>query len=300
MIKKQETKYINSNIVNVFHFLELKESHTFLIGSSNIRNILYNNDYDLNENINTTSTKAILTHVYDEFLSMFKTAYENPDYYIIDFKCGMHGDEPIRWSYDDMKKGYVSIDNRSISFEECLLHDNNKIKMDLCYVLNGLFTDINCLYLFHIVAKKNDLKKEKKTINTEMIKTLQEEIKELQKEGLYYKMLKRSFSLSMLKGKVNKDILKIINSDYGMFYKFISMLTFVVEVLDQTFKPIDISLVKSNLEYIKQFGSNITEFDIDNILDKLIMIIKMPKKKMLLALQDLIMSCEKYLNDLVK
>jgi Na+-transporting NADH:ubiquinone oxidoreductase subunit NqrF len=48
MIKEQSNSYIDSDITDVFHFLELKGQHNFLIGSNSIRNMLYTNDYDLN------------------------------------------------------------------------------------------------------------------------------------------------------------------------------------------------------------------------------------------------------------
>ena len=51
MLKEQQTEYIDSNIEKVFHFLELKGHHSFLIGSNKIRNILYANDYDLNAEV---------------------------------------------------------------------------------------------------------------------------------------------------------------------------------------------------------------------------------------------------------
>jgi hypothetical protein len=166
MIKNQEIKFIDSNIVNVFHFLELKGQHNFLIGSNKIRNVLYGNDYDLNSNVKITDTLPMLKRLHQEFLSMFEKAYHNADYYILDFKCGVHNGEPIRWSYEDIRKGKILYDNRTFTFEECLLMDAevNIIKLDICYIYNGIFTDINCLYNLFLVTEKEEFQKEKAVV----------------------------------------------------------------------------------------------------------------------------------------
>jgi hypothetical protein len=295
MLKEQNHSYIDSGITNVFHFLELKSNHNFLIGSKTIRNMLYSNDYDLNSNIQIHDTKSVLKSLYKEFLDIFNTAYKNPEYYILDFKCGVHNGEAIRWSYADIKKG----SKNGMSFEECLLmDDDNLIKLDLCYVKNGVeFTDINCIYNLYIVNDKKQYEKEKDNNNKEIKQRLKDDIKQLEKDGQYYKALKRYFSLSIVSGKVDKMILKTMNSDFGMYYKFISFLNLCLEMLTQKFKPIELSLIRSNLESIKQFGSSITAINIDEYLDKLVKVIAMSKPSMTSHLEKLIETCG---NDLDK
>ncbi|RZK25146.1 MAG: hypothetical protein EOO43_06270 [Flavobacterium sp.] len=275
MLKDQDEKYIDSNVSKVFHFLELRGHHNFLIGSNSIRNMLYANDYDLNSNIGVDDTIPVLRDLHKEFIHIFNVAYRNPNYYILDFKCGVYNDEPIRWSYEEIKRGT----KHGVSFEECLLHDDNIIKLDLCYIHNNLFTDINCVYNLFIVSNKKELEKEKAIAMTKVKERLKEEITELEKEKEYYKAMKRYFSLSIVEGKMDEDILHIMNSDYGMFYKFISFLKLVVELLDQDFKPIKLSLIKLNLEYIKQFASHITTVKVDKYLDRLVRIIDLPNKQ---------------------
>lgn len=161
MLKRQETEYLDSNIEKVFHFLELKGHHSFLIGSNKIRNIQYANDYDLNADVGVSDSVTVLHKIYEEFLSMFKKAHTSPDYYILDFKCGTYKDEPIRWSYQDMLHGSVKRGGNELTFEECLLMEDNTIKLDLCYLHNEVFTDINCLYNLFIVKSKDALEKKK-------------------------------------------------------------------------------------------------------------------------------------------
>jgi hypothetical protein len=298
MIKEQNEKYIDSEISNVFHFLELKGSHNFLIGSANIRNILYANDYDLNAVVNVPNdTISVLKRVYQEFLHIFETAFRNPDYYILDFKCGIDSNgEPIRWSYKDLKKGHKD----GYTFDECLIQDNeeNVIKLDICYLYHGIFTDINCLYHLFIVNNKSELKKEKMKMQKQSVQGLKADIKELENNHEYMKALKRYFSLSLIKGTMDKTILDTLNSDLGLFYKFIRFLKLVIEMIEQTFKPVDLKVIKQNLQYIKQVASHIVEIDIESHLNQLIKIIDLSSKgKIVSSLEKLIEECSRELNN---
>ncbi len=297
MLKEQETKYIDSNIENVFHFLQLRGYHNFLIGSHSIRNILYANDYDLNANVGVTDSITVLHSLYKEFVSIFKKAHASPDYYILDFKCGIYEGEPIRWSYNDMLEGKVKRGNNEITFEECLLMDDNTIKLDLCYIYNDIFTDINCLYNLFIVKNKEELKASKATQQAETVKSLRDEIKELEGNQEYFKAMKRYFSLGIIEGKVDDDILDLLNSEYGILYKFISFLKLVIEMIDQDFKPIQIDIIRKNLEYIKQFLSHIVKININPYLNRLIKIIKINSLvKMKIALEKLVKDASNLLN----
>jgi hypothetical protein len=299
MLQKQKDKYISTNITKLFHFLELKGSHNFLIGSRNIRNIMYSNDYDLNTNIKVHDTTKILQGVYHEFLHMFELAHSNPQYYILDFKCGVHNKEPIRWEYEDLQKGYIHQDKHKYTFQECLLmEEDNIIKLDMCYIDNGIFTDINCLYNLHIVQDKKELPIAKQDKSNDIIHSLEEECKQLKHEKQYYKVLKREFSIALLKGEMDKHILTIMNSEYGLFYKFISFLSLTLEMIEQDFKPIKTSIVKANLEYIKELGSHIVTLKIDKYLDELIHITDLHNlSSMRPKLDKLIQKCTTTLNN---
>lgn len=298
-IEYQNEEYLDSELTKVFHFLELSSSHSFLIGSGNIRNIKYAVDYDLNENLKVTDSVTILNQLYKEFLSIFEKAYQDKNYYIVDFKCGYEKEEPIRWNFQDIKNGYKYIQKNKVTFEECLVMPDNIIKLDLVYIYNNIFTDINILYNLHIVGKKSDFTNVKKETNKNMVESINDDIKDLHKEGKYFKILKRLFTLSILEKKVDKEMIKLLNSDYGQFYKFINCLNLVLIMMDQKFKPVSQELIKSNLEYFKQFGSTILMdgVNLDKSLDKLNKIISSPSKK---KLELLITNCEEILNNEIK
>ena len=180
-MQKQEIDHIDKNINRVFHFLELKGVHSQLIGSRSMKGILYANDYDLNQNLKISDSVSVINGLYKQFLNIFNKAYRDEHYYITDFKNGVYEDEPIRWTYNDMKKGSKVIDGHTITFGECLLHDDNVIKLDLCYVHNNLFTDINMLYNFIISGDKGH-------DNDDIVEDFDAEIKKAQDEGNYFKV----------------------------------------------------------------------------------------------------------------
>ena len=147
---QKNEEHIDKNIYKVFHFLELKGtgSDAELIGSNSLKGMLWANDYDLNQNLQATDSITVLNGLYKEFLHMFDEAYKKSGYYITDFKNGVYHGDAIRWEYEDMKRGYRILGDHMYTFQECLLHDDNIVKLDLCLVHNRLFTDINMLYNF--------------------------------------------------------------------------------------------------------------------------------------------------------
>jgi len=305
-LKQQKEEYIDKNITDVFHFLSLKSSHSFLIGSSNIRNIKYAVDYDLNENLKINDSVQILNGVYKEFLQMFEKAHKKEDYYIVDFKCGYNekNNEPIRWSFEDLKNGYKYVDKNKVTFQQCLIMPNNIIKLDLVYLYHGIFTDINILYNFHIVGKKKDLQKEKENVEKDMTESIQEDIEELIKDKNYFKVLKRMFALSNLKEKPDHKLLDIFNSDLGMLYKTINSLELIIIMCEQSFRRVSVQILKENLEFIKQAMSHIMidNVNLDSDINKIVQILNstFEVKNVIKKINSIINSLEKTLNKEVK
>lgn len=260
MIKKQNIKYLNDNLVKAFDKISVHGSYK-LIGSSTIKNLLYTGDYDLNEHMNNNDN---LVHF---FKTVFHSCYTLPNYYILDFKCGKdHEHNSIKWKYQDIKKGYKEIDYKKYNLSECL-KQHETIKLDLCYILDNLFIEITNNYFINEEKKDRD----------DIIKNIEIEIESLIKEHNYFKALKRLFSVEKIKGDVDEELLIFLNSDYGRFYKCIHDLELVLIMYEQTFKPLKKSLLIDNLQNIKMIMNKITAFNVDNILDDINNICKSKK-----------------------
>ena len=256
MDNKNNLKHIDDSIINAMHTLELKSVHNFkLIGSNSLTSILYANDYDLNSNINVQKLES----VYKQFLNLFDKCYKNKLYYITDFKNGNHDGDTIRWTYKDMQTGFLKIDVIVYKFTDCLKQKNNKIKLDLVYLYNNILTDINMLYNIkgnhgnaHNIQQKFD-----------------DDIKKAESDKNYYKIIKRKYNKSLITDEGDPELLEIINSEYGLLYQVISCLKLIKVMIDQTFKPISVELIKINLQYIKNIANKINEIEIKDYLDEI-------------------------------
>lgn len=286
-LKKQIIAQLDNKLVKSFNSLSILSNHSILVGSASYKNILYTSDFDLTE---TLSTNDGLNLIYKSFLKIFSDAETDQDYYIIDFKCGETiNKDPIRWNFKNLKKGYQIIDGIKYNFLDCLKM-NAMIKIDLVLILNGIFQEVSDVYVF------NNNQKSKKDV----IKNLSLDMVELKKEGNYFKALKRLFSIELLNDKVNKPLLDLFNSDYGRFYCLINKLILIQKMTVQKFKPLNIIIVKDNLQYIKQFGSNITEFNIDGILNMINDCCQINSKiKIYDRLEKIIIECQYTLNNLI-
>lgn len=286
-MKKQVITQLNNNLTKSFNFLSILSHHSILVGSSSYKNILYTNDYDLTENLPQNEK---LNYVYKSFLKIFSVALKDPNYYIIDFKCGeTNNKEPIRWNYNSLKKGFQIINKIKYNFIDSLKM-NAIIKLDLVFILNGIFQEITDVYVFN-----NNTKTIQQTI-----RDLTLDIIKLKKEEEYFKVLKRLFSIELLKNKVNNELLDLFNSDYGRFYSLINKLILIQKMCVQKFKQLEINIIKNNLQYIKQFGSYITDFNIDSILNMINLCCFLSSKiKIYNQLEKIILESKLFLNNVI-
>ena len=93
-VEKQDIRNINSEIVDhAFNILSVQGSYK-LVGSRAIKNLIYANDYDLNENVHVKG-KSNYEKLYYHFLDILEKCKKTENYYILDFKCGEINKEPI-------------------------------------------------------------------------------------------------------------------------------------------------------------------------------------------------------------
>ena len=256
MNNKKNLNHIDDSIINAMHTLELKSVHNFkLIGSNSLTSILYANDYDLNSDITITKLQS----VYKQFLILFDKCYKNKLYYITDFKNGSHNGDTIRWTYKDLQTGFLKIDDIVYNFTECLKQKNNKLKLDIVYLYNNIFTDINMLYNI----KGNNVN------SHDIQQKFDDDIKNAHTDKNYYKIIKRKYNKSLIMDEEDPELLEIINSGYGLLYQVISSLKLIKVMIDQTFKPISIELIKINLQYLLNIANKINEINIKDYLDEI-------------------------------
>lgn len=285
----------NNHLIQTFNKLSIAKKYK-IIGSSSLKPTVYFNDYDLNEYFKSDS-KSILNKISSHFKTLYKKTYDNPDTWIIDFKCGIdpnynkdEDDNKLRWSRQDINKGYkVLKDGTKKYFKDCIL-DKTIMKIDYILLLNGVFTEISENYELSIDGVTNiitdiDLKKE-----------LQKDIEKYKNENKM-KSLKRQFSLLQLEGKnpkQRKKLLEIFNSEYGFMNKIINNLNTILLMLEQSFRNVPLKDICNNLQIIKQ---QLSYFDTKSLSNQIDSLCKITNKKTLFnSLQKIINYLQNYLN----
>jgi len=257
----------NNNLKQIFNFLSLSGKYN-VIGSANLKSINYNSDYDLDEFYSGHST-----NIYDKIYYLFREKFiqfkKNPNTFVIDFKCGELDNEPIRWNYYDITNGYkILSNNRKIFFQDCLKLKST-IKLDLIYLLNGTFIDINEIYYLHLNNTTNYKKSNSNKKN--ILESIKESYDEYLREKDYFKALKRCFSYKSLENpkKYKPQLLKLIdffNSFTGKINKSKNDLELLHVLIENNFRKPKIEDIKNNLQIIKQFLSiSNVSMEIDNI-----------------------------------
>jgi hypothetical protein len=268
-LEKRKIKDFNNNLKNIFNLLSINGKYKVL-GSSSIKSILYNTDYDLKgdytNNNNKISINDTKKYLYKIFLNKFNTAYKNPNIWITDFKCGFNDDYnednekyKIRWTYKDMKRGFIKTKNGIKTFEDCLL-DKIPMKMDIIALVDGNFVEITENYYIDINGQKNFYKE---TIN-DIIENIKNDYNELINDGMYYKSLKRIYSIAKYNTKrEDLKIIQILTEFFNGFNGYLNAikadLELILILLENKFKKVKINDILNNLQIIKQQLSHIYE-----------------------------------------
>lgn len=270
---RRRIKDFNNKISDVFNLLTITGNYK-VIGSSSLKSILYNSDYDLDELIKSSKSKNIYEEIYKTFQQKFKEAERDPSIFLVDFKCGVDiNNEPVRWDKNDMKKGFKDLkDGSRITFEDALKM-KSVIKLDAIVLINCIFTEFSENYYLKI---GNDANFEPNETNVENILTsIKGSFEDYMFNDInYLKALKRIFSYKILENETkNKKQLEILieffNSWVGLMSKNKSSLDILLLLLDNKFRKPKLEDIKKNLQIIKQSLSYITAINLSNVSKKI-------------------------------
>jgi hypothetical protein len=259
---ERKTKDFNEEVQDIFNFLSVRGKYT-IIGSSANTEMLYNSDYDLQ-----TDGRVSLNTIKNIFKNKFKEAEQDPDIFIVDFKCGEYKKEPVRWNKTNIKKEYQIIDGERITLDECLLMKST-IKMDVIALINGVFAEFSDNYYLSI----NGMKNYEEFTDEEVKKELIESAKEEYKDNNLFKYLKRVYSVFNLesgKKREQEELIKFFNSTTGLINKNKNELEIILRLLEENkFRKPKQADVCNNLQIVKQSISGLTERNLSNVFDVL-------------------------------
>lgn len=243
----------NNDVLETFDIMRISRRQK-LVGSASVLGNIVTNDYDLNEIFEEVKANKMdsLTRLYFMFLWKFEKIYNSTNLWIVDFKCGEYDTEPIRWNIDDMGNGYKTINKKKIMFVDCLTQSNTKTKLDVVLLLNNRFVEISELYYIKVNNKSNfnpnDFKR------GTVINQLKDDMNTLIDEKNYFKALKREYRILSILGKNKKRqqvLADLFNGVCGYLYYSISQSNTLIQMKQQTFKPVDDAIYLSVQQNIK-------------------------------------------------
>jgi len=223
-----------SNFVkDLINNLKFKNNKLLLLGSGSLEANFYPSDYDFFTNINKYNN---LTKIYEEIENILDRTINN-NVYFVELK--------IQFLNGDKKKYFkLPIDFFNNSFHR---KDIDFIKIDFIIYDKHEFTDVSIIYNLN----KNIISKES------LIKSLDEDIKELNKEKKYFKVCKRMYSKLNLNKEYKKMVylMTLFNSDFGRLYQITSKL--------ETIKNIN-SLYRNNYIINQKIKFNLSKYNIES------------------------------------
>jgi hypothetical protein len=240
---------------------ELSLTEYEIIGSYDDPNINNNviSDIDAqNKIIYDDNDIEIYKRILEHFKEVFKKFKDNKRIVITDFKCGIgKAGKPYRWKYKDIQRGYLYDDNDEKIYFIDQLQKQSIIKIDILTYIKSQFIEITMNYYFNF----GDIDKSYQSYTFEDILTsIKKDIIELREEGNFYKSLKRLNSYNRLKNKSNKNLLKIINSNFGILSRNKTLLEGLLYAMENK--------SKFNKEDIKSANpNNLTKEEIKNKID---------------------------------
>ena len=278
-LKEKDINDYSSKVKKIFNFLTIAGEYR-VIGSASLKKIKYFSDYDLDELLKDYHPDDnIYTKIYKSFKKKFIDAKKDPNIFITDFKCGMDSNgDPLRWSYDDMMKGYkINENGDKVPFEDCI-NMKTTVKLDVVALIDGIFTEFSENYYFKFGKDEgnffaHDIDKE------HLLNELKHSYDEyMYAEKNYLKALKRIFAYKNLKNKKKykaqlEKMFNYFNSPIGLVNKIRSELDIILVVLENeyNFRTPKKKDILYNLEVMKKKlnSENYTQFDdeIDTIIN---------------------------------
>lgn len=251
--QERDIKSYVQKLTDVFNIISLTRKYK-VIGSSNLKNLRYNSDFDLADFYN--NSKPTVKKIVRYFQFIYKTLDSKSSYsYITDFKCGLNTDgEALKWTKQEVLKNKKElIDGSFITLDEAI-QEKSTIKIDVVSYINNTFIEISENYYIKLGNisnfNKDELEKQK------IISSIHQSEKEEVKDNNYNKALKRHFSWNFIinknkiTGRKMKRLVDFFNSSVGILNKARADLDVLILLLE-TDKPVKQEQLISAINNIK-------------------------------------------------
>ena len=190
----------------------------------------------------------------------------------------------VRWTPSEVLAGKKTLRDGSIMTLEEAFSSPIISKMDVIgLVQNNRYTDFSVIYEFHNRGKTLNPDK------VDIVKSLKENIIAYEKDGNYFKAMKRKFALAKYQGN-NKEVERltpILNSDLGRLYHIIGDIGTLETLIEDHNAPL--KTIRYEIDQFKNRLANIYTLndylaDEPHLLQEINNILKKPKGKILTPL----------------
>ena len=248
-----EKRKIEDELLDFVEDLEYQEGGNddgdiLLLGSAGMKSQEYFSDYDLFTTIDKFNLKKIV--------EILKRTEKNQNMYLIEVKF-QRGNKKVKFkTLEELEKKYDEIADEKWDF----------IKCDFIIYIDYKLIELSIIY---DTGKKGE---DPNGTDEDLEERLNDDIKEYKKDGMYYKALKRTFSLLNYRYKMDKNnkklekkvvmLSKFFNSEFGKLYSIFSNLE-AIKLMIENYDDIgakkrielnlkDIGVKEENLEKTKR------------------------------------------------
>jgi hypothetical protein len=233
ILEPKDKSSLDDALKTLFKKLKFKRFPIILNGSASLKSQRYFSDYDLFSLIPVRHTAK---QAFNEFGKILNDVLKTEDLYFVELKLQTKDGKKIKWLPDDTIK-FKEFENdwANVDF----------VKIDLILRTQNRFIEVSIIYKFYDDSTKSD---------KDAIDELKQDLEELEKEGRYYKVLKRLFSIANIRGdkKTLKKLNRVFNSNLGALYQKISNLEAIEKLLQVYNDPTTKKKVEINLKDIKE------------------------------------------------
>jgi len=232
-------------VLNYLRVLSLSNlKNTYIIGSAGIRSQTYIGDYDVDEYVKLGPS------LYSDFSDMIKKASNTKDLFIIEITLGVIDKEKVRWTIEEVIKGFKMVNNVKYTIEDGFKSSNAKVDT-IALVQKVIHTEINVVYK---VVKEESSKLDIKEIEEQLKQSLYEYVKEKN----YYKMAKRMYAIARLNKdyKTLEKLTEMFNGDLGRIYSLLNESITLITLLENN-KSLDLDKIKYEIDNFRYRINNV-------------------------------------------
>lgn len=199
ILETRELGEFDAEAQRLLSYFELPGAKLNIGGSSQYKNLHYRSDYDL-----MVALKRSLppSNFYESISQILHKMEREPNIYFLELKLeSKEGEKRRLHPRQEIRMSWVERDYDKLAFA----------KIDTAMRIKNRFYEASCVYLF----------RDKPLDKKDLIEDLMEDTREYEREGNYYKVLKRQFSIAVLEDNQSRihELTGIFNSPLGQSYE---------------------------------------------------------------------------------